>query len=186
MDKITECKKKKKKKKFWRKICKRKELNRNVKWINNIKKLEKLKILKKKISNWKTPGHDGMHGFSYRDFTSTHDRLTQQVSSLPTRSKHFRMGVEKGKLPWSRGTPKMDHPQQLSTDKFYTYDLKNPNHTETTMRYFQKNKNETTGKQEKPITNNILTSISSKKPKRGGKKRFMDWLQKALNIFLQM
>ena len=28
-----------------------------------------------KISNWKTPGHDGIHGFWFKKFTSIHDRL---------------------------------------------------------------------------------------------------------------
>ena len=29
----------------------------------------------KKISNWKTPGHDGIQGFWFKKFTSIHDRL---------------------------------------------------------------------------------------------------------------
>ena len=27
----------------------------------------------KKISNWKTPGHDGVHGFWFKKITSIHD-----------------------------------------------------------------------------------------------------------------
>ena len=37
--------------------------------------VELLKITLKKISNWKTPGHDGIHGFWFKKFSSIHDRL---------------------------------------------------------------------------------------------------------------
>ena len=33
------------------------------------------KMTLKKISNWKTPGHDGIHGFWFKKITSIHDRL---------------------------------------------------------------------------------------------------------------
>ena len=34
----------------------------------------------KKISNWKTSGHDGKYGFWFKKFTSIHDRLTLEMS----------------------------------------------------------------------------------------------------------
>ena len=34
----------------------------------------------KKISNWKTPGHDGIHGFWFKKFTSIHDRLELKMN----------------------------------------------------------------------------------------------------------
>ena len=42
-----------------------------------------IKILKetlKKISNWKTPEHDGIHGFWFKKFTSIHDRLALEIN----------------------------------------------------------------------------------------------------------
>ena len=34
----------------------------------------------KKILNWKIPGHDGIHGFWLKKFTSIHDRLTVEMN----------------------------------------------------------------------------------------------------------
>ena len=62
---------------FWTKIWQPKQHNEKAEWISHItKELEQLKegpkaeihtdLLKttlKKVSNWKTPGHDGIHGF---------------------------------------------------------------------------------------------------------------------------
>ena len=39
-----------------------------------------LKTTLKKISNWKTPGHDGIHGFWFKKFTSIHDRLALEMN----------------------------------------------------------------------------------------------------------
>ena len=33
-----------------------------------------------KISNWKTPGHDGIHGFWFKKFTSIHNRLALEMN----------------------------------------------------------------------------------------------------------
>ena len=38
-----------------------------------------LKTTLKKISNWKTPDHDGIHGFWFKKFTSIHDRLALEM-----------------------------------------------------------------------------------------------------------
>ena len=34
----------------------------------------------KRISNWKAPGHDGIHGFWFKKFTSIHGRLTKEMN----------------------------------------------------------------------------------------------------------
>ena len=34
----------------------------------------------KRISNWKAPGHDGIHGFWFKKFTSIHDRLALEIN----------------------------------------------------------------------------------------------------------
>ena len=42
-----------------------------------------IKLLKKtliKISNLKTPGHDGVHGFWFKKFNSIHDRLALEMN----------------------------------------------------------------------------------------------------------
>ena len=70
-------------------------------WINNMtRKIEGLEegpkaeihtdLLKttlKKISNWKTPGHDGIHGFWFKKFTSIHDRLTLEMNKCLERAR---------------------------------------------------------------------------------------------------
>ena len=33
-----------------------------------------------KISNWKRPDHDGIHGFLFKKFTSIHDRLALEMN----------------------------------------------------------------------------------------------------------
>ena len=71
-----------------------KKHNVQAEWINNmIRELEGLEkgpkaeinieLLKKtlkKISNWKTPGHDGIHGFWFKKFTSFHDKLALEMN----------------------------------------------------------------------------------------------------------
>ena len=42
--------------------------------------IELLKKTLKKISNWKKPGHDGIHGFWLKKFTSIHDRLALEMN----------------------------------------------------------------------------------------------------------
>ena len=42
--------------------------------------IELLKKTLKKISNWKTPGHDRIHGFWFKKFTSIHDRLALEMN----------------------------------------------------------------------------------------------------------
>ncbi len=32
------------------------------------------------MSNWKTPGHDGIHGFWFKKFTSIHDTLALEMN----------------------------------------------------------------------------------------------------------
>ena len=40
----------------------------------------------KKISNWKTPGHDGIHSFWFKKFTSIHDRLALEMNNCLQRA----------------------------------------------------------------------------------------------------
>ena len=66
----------------------------NAEWINNItRELDRLEeglkmeihvdlltITLKRISNWNAPGHDGIHGFWFKKFTSIHGRLAQEMN----------------------------------------------------------------------------------------------------------
>ena len=79
---------------FWTKIWQPKKHNENTEWINNItRELEGLeegpkteihidlpKTTIKRISNWKAPGHDGIHGFWFKKFTSIHGRLALEMN----------------------------------------------------------------------------------------------------------
>ena len=42
--------------------------------------IDLLETTLQKISNWKTPGHDGIHGFWFKKFTSIHDRLALEMN----------------------------------------------------------------------------------------------------------
>ena len=50
----------------------------------------------KKISNWKMPGHDGIHGFWFKKFTSIHDRLALEMNRCLQRA-HVPEWMTKGK-----------------------------------------------------------------------------------------
>ena len=79
---------------FWTKMWQPKQHNEKAEWINHItKELEQLeegpkteihtdllRMTLKKVSNWKTPGHDGIHGFWFKKFTSIHDRLVLEMN----------------------------------------------------------------------------------------------------------
>ena len=79
---------------FLTKIWQPKKHNEDAEWINNItRELEGLKegskmeihvdLLKttlKRISNWKTLGHDGIHSFWFKKFTSNHGRLALEMN----------------------------------------------------------------------------------------------------------
>ena len=42
--------------------------------------IDLLKTTLKRISNWKTPGYDGIHGFWFTKFTFIHGRLALQIN----------------------------------------------------------------------------------------------------------
>ena len=79
---------------FGTKIWKPKKHNEKAEWINDMTRelegleegpkteihIELLKKTLKKISNWKTPGHDGIHGFWFKKFTSIHERLALEMN----------------------------------------------------------------------------------------------------------
>ena len=79
---------------FWTKIWQPKKHNENAEWINNItRELEGLeegpkmeihvnlfKTTLKRISSWKAPGHDGIHGFWFKKFTSIFGRLALEMN----------------------------------------------------------------------------------------------------------
>ena len=67
-----------------------------------------IELLKKtlKISNWKTPGHDGIHGFWFKKFTSIHDRLALEMNSeqvlgwiIKVKTTLIQNGQSKGTVP---------------------------------------------------------------------------------------
>ena len=81
-----------------------KKHNEKAEWRNNMTKeleglkegpkaeihIELLKTTQQKVSNWKTPDHDGIHGFWFKKFTCIHDRLGLEMNNS-TRSTRTRM-----------------------------------------------------------------------------------------------
>ena len=79
---------------FWTKIWQPKKHNENAEWINDLTRelegleegpkmeihIDLLRTTLKRISNWKAPGHDGIHGFWFKKFTSIHDRLALEMN----------------------------------------------------------------------------------------------------------
>ena len=81
---------------FWTKIWQQQKKTHNEKaeWINNMTRdlegleedlkaeihIDLLKTTLKKISNWKTPSHGGIHGFWFKKFTSIHDRQALEMN----------------------------------------------------------------------------------------------------------
>ena len=55
-----------------------------------------LKTTLKIISNWKAPGHDGIHGFWFKKFTSIHDRLSLEMNRC-LQDAHVPEWMTKGK-----------------------------------------------------------------------------------------
>ena len=79
---------------LWTKIWQPKKHNENAEWINKITReldgLEKgpkmeihivlLQTTLQRMSNGKVPGHDGIHGFWFKKFTSIHGRLALEMN----------------------------------------------------------------------------------------------------------
>ena len=74
-----------------------KKHNGKTEWINNMTKelkgleegpkveihIDLLKTTLKRKSNWKTPNHDGIHGFWFKKFNSIHDRRELDMNRCP-------------------------------------------------------------------------------------------------------
>ena len=75
---------------FWTKIWQPTQHNEKAERINHITRelagleaeihTDLLKTTLRKVSNRKTPGHDGIHGFWFKRFTSIHDRLALEMN----------------------------------------------------------------------------------------------------------
>ena len=95
---------------FWAKIWESKKHNENAEWINNITReldrleegpkiemhVDLLKTTRKRISNWKAPGHDGIHGFWFKKLTSIHGRLALEMNRC-LQDAHVPEWMTKGK-----------------------------------------------------------------------------------------
>ena len=58
--------------------------------------IDLLKTTLKKLSNWKTPRHDGIHRFRFKKFTSIHDRLALEMNKCLQRA-HVPEWMTKGR-----------------------------------------------------------------------------------------
>ena len=126
---------------FWTKIWQPKQHNEKVEWIKHItKELEQLEegpkaeihadLLRtalKKVSNWETPGHDGIHGFWFKKFTSIHDRLVLEMNKCLQKA-HVPDWMTKGRTTLIQKDPKQrNRHQQFQTHNLPTNDVENIN-----------------------------------------------------------
>ena len=95
---------------FWTKLWQPKKHNEKAEWINNITRelegheegskaeihTDLLKTALIKLSKWKTPGYDGIHGSWFNKFTSIHDRLALEMNKCLQRA-HVPEWMTKGR-----------------------------------------------------------------------------------------
>ena len=82
-----------------------------------------------KISNWKTRGHDGIHGFWFKKFTSIHDRRALEMNRC-LQGAHVPEWMTKGKTTLIQKYPrKGTSSNNYRTQNVLTYDEENINST---------------------------------------------------------
>ena len=74
------------------------------------------------MSNWKTPGHKGIHRFWFKRLSSIHDRLVLEMSRL-RQGADVTKWMAKGKKTLIKKTSKVPS-QQLQTHNVPTNDVK--------------------------------------------------------------
>ena len=79
-----------------------------------------------KVSNWKTPGHDGIYGFWFKKFTSIHDRLTLEMNKC-LQTAHIPEWMTKGRT--TKGPKQRKCHKQLQTHNLPTNNVENINST---------------------------------------------------------
>ena len=128
---------------FWTKIWQPREHNEKAEWINNItKELERgqrwpksgnkhrfTQNNTKKISNWKTPGHDGIHGFRFKKFISIHDRLAIEMNRYQNGLPRTRMEDQRKDHIDPKGLTQGNCLIQLQTHNLPPDDVENINST---------------------------------------------------------
>ena len=88
-----------------------------------------LKTTLKKISNRKLPGHEEIHGFWFKKFTTIHDRLALEMNKC-LQTAHVPEWMTKGKTTLIQKDPnKGTTPKQLQTHNLPTNDVENINST---------------------------------------------------------
>ena len=86
-----------------------------------------LKMTLKKISNWKTPGHDRIHGFWLKNFASIHDRLALEMNKC-LQTAHVPEWIAKEKTTLIQKDPnKGTAPKKLQTHNLPTNHVENIN-----------------------------------------------------------
>ena len=72
-----------------------------------------LKTTLKKISNWKTPGYDGIHGFWFKISTFIHDRLALEMNKC-LQTAHVPEWMTKGKTTLIQKAQTKEAPQTIT------------------------------------------------------------------------
>ena len=114
------------------------KLNKKADWINKLKRAQRrpesgnthrFTQNDTKKSNWKTAGHDGIHGFWFKKLTSIYDRLALEMNRCIQRA-HVREWMTQGRTTLiQKGHKQRNRPKQLQTHNLPTDGMENNNRT---------------------------------------------------------
>ena len=71
--------------------------------------IDLLKTTLKRISNWKTPSHDGIHGLWFKKFTSIHGRLTLEMNRRLQGAQEYTVRIYSQDIGMEFGIEKLCH-----------------------------------------------------------------------------
>ena len=93
----------------------------------------------KKISNWKTPGYDGIHEFWFKKFTTILDRLALEINRC-LQEAHVPVWMTKGRITMIQKDTLKSRYKQLQTHNLPSNDVENANGTNKGRDLFLANK----------------------------------------------
>ena len=115
-----------------------KKLNRKAAWVKGYRFRRRTKSENthrftqnntKKISNWKTSSHDGIHGCLFKKSTSIHDRLALEMNRCLQEADVPEWMTKRKRPRWSKKTTSKELPQTPTHPYMPTYNVEDTNCT---------------------------------------------------------